>query len=83
MESLALFAVLVFLSIFFIGPITYILSCVKIIPREIVVMFSVISIVLGFWWIFLTLGIISWMGLIPIFFGFWALDKRIKKKEEK
>jgi hypothetical protein len=82
MESLALFAGLIFLSVLFIGPITYILSCIKYVPQGIVVMFSVTSIAMGFWWIFLPLGIIGWMGLLPIVFGFWALDKRVKKKME-
>lgn len=78
MASLAVAAAIVFLSILFIGPITYILARIGF-PSFIVWILSVCSIISGIWFS-VTLPHIFYIGLIPIYFGYISIQRTNKTK---
>lgn len=80
MASLAMMVSLMFLGLLLCGPILYALSFASIVPDAIVIMGSVACIAYGFWWLALPIWPASLFGLVPVVFGFLALDKRVKKK---
>lgn len=72
MASLALAASLVVLSVLFIGPLAILLARIKS-PKFIVYLFSILSIVLGLW--FIIIGLPIWyIGLLPIYCGYISIN---------
>lgn len=83
MASLALIVTILILAMLFVGPAVWGLSFLSFIPDVVIAALSVACIAYGFWWLFLPVWPTAFMGVMPIFFGFWALDKRVKKRMEK
>ena len=73
MASLALAAAIVFLSIVFMGPITYILARIEL-PPFIIWILSLFCIVSGIWFSII-LPHIFYIGLIPIYFGCISIQR--------
>jgi hypothetical protein len=76
MASLALAASIVFLSIVFMGPITYILAKIGF-PSFIIWILSLFCIISGIW-LSITLPHIFYIGLIPIYFGYISIQRTNK-----
>ena len=84
MESLALAASLVVLSVLLSGPITYLLSIIGI-PSFIIYLCSIFCIILGIW--FCSIGLPIWyIGLWPIYCAYISIRKvkarNLKKIQE-
>jgi len=77
MESLVLIVSILFLFNLSIGFIAYGLSFLKFIPNFIIWILGLISIVVGFWWITLPIGV-NLLGLLPLFLGISSIKKRMK-----
>ena len=73
MASLALAASIVFLTILFIGPITYLLARLGF-PSIIVWPLGAFCIVSGLWFA-ITLPHIFYIGLIPVYFGYISISR--------
>lgn len=82
MESLALMASIIFLTVLLIGPISLIFSYLKFIPRIIVVLTGCFSVFVGFYWLMLPISLARAFGLIPIFMGLRAIDKRVRDMQK-
>lgn len=81
MASLALIASLVVLSTILLGPITYLLSIIRL-PSFLVYILSVLSIICGIW--FASIGLPIWyMGLVPIYFGYLSIQQVRKRRSGK
>lgn len=78
MASLALAASVVFLSVLFIGPITYLLAQIGC-PSFIVWILGGFCIISGLWFS-ITLPHIFYFGLIPIYFGYISIAKANKNE---
>jgi hypothetical protein len=79
MESLALLAGIIVLTVLFSGPIAYIAALIRFIPQLIVSFLATVAMVAGFYWLFLPIGFMRLFGLIPIYFSFKAFRHRIDK----
>lgn len=79
MASLALFASIIFISVILIGPLTYILSLFTWMPKMIVWILGLGSIIIGIWWMLLPIPAIKYYGLVDIFCGYKALSGTNKK----
>jgi len=82
MEGLALIAAVLFLSVLISGPIAYVAALIQFIPQLIVSTLAIFAIFVGFYWAFLPIGPMRFVGAWPIYCGFCALSKRIKKLED-
>lgn len=82
MESLALLAAVLFLTVLFSGPIAYIAALIKFIPQLIVSLLATLAMAFGFYWLFLPIGFMRLFGFIPIYFSFKAFGHRIDKLDE-
>ena len=80
MASLALIVSVIFFSVILIGLASLIMSRIYWIPNIIVYALSIISILLGLWWLLLPISVIKYTGLIPVFCGYYAINYRKNKK---
>lgn len=77
MASLALAASIVFLFVLLIGPFTFLLSLFKSMPKVILGIFSIISMISGIWFVCLPIGPAKYVGLISVFFGFRVFQNHV------
>lgn len=82
MASLALLAVIIFLTVLFSGPIAYIAALIRFVPQLIVSFLATVAMFAGFYWLFLPISFMRLFGLIPIYFSFKAFGHRIDKLDE-
>lgn len=82
MASLALMVTLIILVVLLSGPAVYLICLVPFIPGVIKTILCVATVAVGFYWLMMPVGIMRALGLLPIFCGIKALDKRFKPKEE-
>lgn len=80
MASLALMVSFLIFCALLAGPAVYGLSFLSFVPDVVIVVMSVACIAYGFWWLMLPVWPTSLVGAVSIFFGFWALDKRVSKR---
>lgn len=80
MASLALMVSFLIFCALLAGPAVYGLSFVRFVPDAVIVVLSVACIAYGFWWLMLPVWPTSLVGAISIFFGFWALDRRVRRR---
>ena len=76
MASLALVVALMFMTVLLIGPLSYVLSSIKLVPNWIVWIISLLSMFVGAYWFVLPTGILRFVGLMSIGLGYLALRKR-------
>lgn len=69
MASLALIVGLIFLTVILSGPMVFLLSKYKILPRFIIQILSVGVIFLGLWWMFIVVTPIRFLGLFTAYLG--------------
>jgi hypothetical protein len=82
MTSLALLVSMIFLLIITSGPIVYILSFINFIPNWLILSTGIIVFLLGvYWFAMMPIWPINFLGLIPMLFCIWAIDKRKKRSE--
>lgn len=74
MASLALMVAILFLGVILSGPIAYLFSKVKIIPKIIVYIISVFSICIGLWWVIVVPTFIRYSGLLSVLLGYAAIN---------
>lgn len=82
MEGLAMIVALMFLSVLLSGPVACVAAWIHFIPQLIVSLLATFAIFVGFYWAFLPIGPMRFVGAIPIYCGFCALSMRIKKLDE-
>jgi hypothetical protein len=77
MASLALLVCFIFLITLAIGPICYIICSFKWMPTWIVVLFSLMTSIVGILWIILPIGnILRLMGCIPLYCAYVSVKRR-------
>lgn len=76
MESLALLVCILFFFVISIGPISYGTSLLPFIPKWIKIIFAVMSMLTGIWWLTLPTSGVNMLGLLPIYLGYLSLPKR-------
>lgn len=74
MASLALLVSLIFLTVIFSGPIVFILSKYSVLPKTIIQLLSLLTIILGLWWFTITIMPVNFMGLLTAYFGWRAIQ---------
>jgi hypothetical protein len=76
MASLAILVTLMFLTTLFIGPICYIICSFKWMPKWIVILFSLMTAIVGFWWIMLPINLMRLLAIIPLYCAYLSLKNR-------
>jgi hypothetical protein len=77
MASLALLVTLMLLFVILLGPATLLLSKSVYIPRFIIWIMGLFSIVLGIWWFFiLPFNIIGFFGILTSYLGWMAIQSK-------
>lgn len=79
MASLALMVSIILFATLIIGPLSYLLSLFKWIPKPIIWILAVVCIIIGIWAILLPTPIFKIIGLVDLSIGL----KIIMRKEEK
>lgn len=81
MASLALLVALIFLTVLTSGPFIFCLSLISIIPNWIIWILSVPVALIGIWWLSVAPTFpVNLIGLVPILFCFWAIQRRRRKQ---
>lgn len=74
MASLALLVSILLFGVLLSGPIVYCLSKIKIIPHIIIFLLSIITIMIGLWWLFIVPTPIRFIGLFSAYLGWLAIQ---------
>ena len=82
MASLALIVSLIFLAVLLIGPLSILVSHIRFIPNFIAYLFGILSIVVGMWWFLLPTTGIRYLGIIPVFCGYYVINHRKTKNSQ-
>lgn len=82
MASLALIVGLIILFVLFIGPLGILISHIRFIPNFIAYLFSILSILVGMWWFLLPTTGIRYLGIIPVFCGYYIINHRKNKNSQ-
>ena len=82
MASLALMVAIIFLGVLLIGPIGVGISHIKFIPNFIAYLFAILSILVGMWWFLLPTTGIRYLGIIPVFCGYYIINHRKTKNSQ-
>jgi len=80
MASLALLVSLMFLFVVLLGPATWLLSKSRFIPKFIIYMMGILSIIIGIYWCFLPVNLLRFFGLLTAYLGWMAI--RSKERHE-
>lgn len=76
MASLALLVSLMLLFVILLGPATWLLSKSNYIPRFIIWIMGLLSIVIGMYWFFLPVNILKVFGLLTAYLGWVAIQSK-------
>lgn len=82
MVGLALIVGIIFLTVILSGPLVLILSYIKFIPTLVIDILSLLTILLGIWWIFTLTTSVGFFGLVPIICGSKAISGRRQALEK-
>lgn len=80
MFSLALIVGLIFIAVLVVGPLCYLLSSFAWMPKSIVYILGICTILIGLWWFMLPISVVRYVGLIDILFGYWSIQKAAKNR---
>lgn len=83
MASLALMVGLIFLGILLIGPISVGISHLQFVPNAIAYLFAMFSIIAGMWWFLLPTSAVRYLGIIPVFCGYYVINHRKTKNQKR
>lgn len=72
MASLALLVSLMLLFVVLLGPATWLLSKSNYIPRFVIWIMGLLSIVIGMYWFFLPVNFLRFFGLLTAYLGWVA-----------
>lgn len=76
MASLALLVSLMLLFVVLLGPATWLLSKSNYIPRFIIWIMGLLSIVIGIYWFFLPVNFLRFFGLLTAYLGWLAIQSK-------
>lgn len=76
MASLALLVSLMLLFVVLLGPATWLLSKSNYIPRFIIWIMGLLSIVIGIYWFFLPINFLRFFGLLTAYLGWLAIQSK-------
>ena len=76
MASLALLVTLMLLFVVLLGPATLLLSKSIYIPRFIIWIMGLASIVIGIYWFFLPVNFLKFFGLLTAYLGWVAIQSK-------
>lgn len=77
MASLALVVTIIYLFVVLIGPLTFLLSKIKIVPPLIIQLMGLLSIVLGIWWLTILPGnITGLLAILTIYLGWRGIKNK-------
>lgn len=76
MASLALVVGLMFLTVVLLGPLTWLLSKCHLVPKLIIWIMGLLSILIGMYWFFLPVNILKFFGLLTAYLGWRAIDSK-------
>jgi hypothetical protein len=79
MASLAILVFLLFLIVILVGPICYLLCSFKWMPKWMVWIFCLMSGIVGAWWLLLPIGVMRFLGFMPLYFAYIVLNKKGKE----
>jgi hypothetical protein len=79
MASLALLVTLMLLFVILLGPATWLLSKSVYIPRFIIWIMGLLSIIVGVYWFFLPVNILRFFGLLTAYLGWLAIQSKDKR----
>lgn len=74
MASLALIVAILFLFVLISGPLVYILSKFKFIPRILIIIISIPIILFGLWWTFIVPTPIRFIGLFSAYLAWLSIQ---------
>lgn len=74
MASLALLVTILFFATILSGPLAFFLSKINIIPKIIVYIIAIFSIILGLWWVIVVPTFIRYLGLLSVLLGYAAIN---------
>ena len=80
MASLALLVTLMLLFVVLLGPATWLLSKSVYVPKFIIWLMGIFSIVIGIYWFFLPVNFLRFFGLLTAYLGWLAI--RSKERHE-
>lgn len=76
MGSLALLVSLMLLFVILLGPATWLLSKSRFIPRFIIYIMGLLSILIGIYWCFLPVNLLRFFGLLTAYLGWLAIQSK-------
>jgi hypothetical protein len=76
MASLALLVTLMLLFVILLGPATWLLSKSVYIPRLVIWIMGIFSIVIGMYWFFLPVNFLRFFGLLTAYLGWVAIQSK-------
>jgi hypothetical protein len=76
MASLALLVSLMLLFVVLLGPATWLLSKSVYIPKIIIWIMGLVSIVIGIYWFFLPVNFLRFFGLLTAYLGWVAIQSK-------
>jgi hypothetical protein len=76
MGSLALLVSLMLLFVILLGPATWLLSKSTFIPRFIIYIMGLLSILIGIYWCFLPVNLLRFFGLLTAYLGWLAIQSK-------
>lgn len=76
MASLALLVSLILLFVILLGPATWLLSKSVYIPRFIIWIMGLLSILIGIYWFFLPVNFLRFFGLLTAYLGWMAIQSK-------
>jgi len=76
MASLALLVSLMFLFVVLLGPATWLLSKSRFIPKFIIYIMGLLSILIGIYWCFLPFNLLRFFGLLTAYLGWMAIQSK-------
>lgn len=82
MASLALIVSLIFLSVLIIGPLSYLISCFSWMPKLIVWLLAILTIIIGLWSIFIPVPLFRILGLMDLAIGLKILFGKPPKQTQ-
>lgn len=75
MASLAFIAGLMFLLVLVAGPLCYIISSFRWMPKFFIWIMGITTILIGVWWFLLPISMIRYIGIIDIYLGIISIQK--------
>lgn len=74
MASLALMVAMLFIAVILSGPLSFLLSKIKIVPKIVVYIVATFSICIGLWWVIVVPTVIRYLGLLSTLLGYAAIN---------